>query len=132
MRRDKVEREARERAVSILCPNQNIGNRPSRTHKRVEASAQRLRSRRLLQELEAADTENSCQEVGREICWKKKRAALELQRRDDVGRETRDKLLGALALMQLSGVPVSAEAVLREAQVLLPVSEAERILCLSQ
>lgn len=106
-----------------------------------------MRSRKLFQDLEATDTENCGHYEDQDdaaLCWKKKRAALELQKKqersmssstssdceteDKLKVQTRDKLLGALALMELSGVPISTEAVLREAEVLMPIAEAEKVL----
>lgn len=142
VRRDKVERENSD---SILCSNQNITNRQNRSRKRTivhEAATNRLRTRKLFQELNDVDSEN-CENGANDeaaICWKKKRAALELQRKEQnrsahtfedenaLKLQTQDKLLGALALMELSGVPISTEAVLREAEVLMPIAEAEKVL----
>lgn len=134
----------RENGISILCPNQNITNRQTRTRVRAAGPSHRLRNRKLFQELDAAENEN-CENGAQDavICWKKKRAALELQKKEQtqmqvpessvsdeeaVKTQTRDKLLGALALMELSGMPISTEAVLREAEVLMPIAEAEKVL----
>lgn len=147
VRRDRVERE---NGTSILCANQNITNRQTRTRARSAASSHRLRNRKLFQDLDAAGNEN-CENSGNDgnggqdalMCWKKKRAALELQKKEHTQQrvpessasdeeamktQTRDKLLGALALMELSGIPISTEAVLREAEVLMPIAEAEKVL----
>ena len=158
MRRDKVQRE---QATSILQPNQNATNRQTRKRSILHQDAShRLRTRKLLQELDAVDenyervsgssadaeatAEVTAEAAATETCCKKKRAALELQRRQSLSesasmpaeplasQQTRDRLLGALALMELSGVPISTEAVLREAEVLMPVCEAEKMLGLRQ
>lgn len=140
-----VRRDKQENGTSILCSNQNITNRQTRPRPTASSSAQRLRNRKLFQELDAADNENSENggNSGQEsiVCWKKKRAALELQKKEQIRTpdeeaddlfktQQRDKLLGALALMELSGVPISTEAVLREAEVLMPIAEAEKVLTL--
>lgn len=91
--------------------------------------------------MDGENSENGANTDQAVVCWKKKRAALELQRREQsrpsssafdeetvIRNQTQDKLLGALALMELSGVPISTEAVLREAEVLMPVAEAEKVL----
>jgi hypothetical protein len=149
-----VERE--NAGDSILRSNQNITNRQHRSRKRTpahETASSRLRTRKLFQdttdEADSENNENGANEETAVICWKKKRAALELQRREQhrlttssstdtsfeededlIKNQTRDKLLGALALMELSGVPISTEAVLREAEILMPIAEAEKVLSL--
>lgn len=73
--------------------------------------SERFRARKLSLELDAVDN-SGCNEENSGPVWKKKRAALELQAKKeatyDVDTEgiTKDKLLGALALMELANSPV--------------------------
>lgn len=91
-------------------------------------------TRQLISELNAVEDsssqgeENENENVNMNSLWKKKRAAIELQRKQMKTEklvEAKDKLVGAMALLELSGVSISLDVVLKEAKLLsLPYAEA--------
>lgn len=142
---------------SILKSNSNMmnGDGGSGEKKRVRKTnpgTTRLRERKLMQELDAADnnTDENDDVMSMSAVWKKKRAALQLQARDSTSSSTmtnvvlepviqpmiieasnpslpvnedevltKDKLLGALALMELSGVGMMTSDVLEVGDIII-------------
>lgn len=91
-------------------------------------------TRQLISELNAVDctfSPNQDENINVASLWKKKRAAIELQRKQlnfDKLAEAKDKLVGAIALLELSGVKISLDVVLQEAESLhLSETEARQV-----
>ncbi|RWS17069.1 zinc finger: C2H2 type-like protein [Dinothrombium tinctorium] len=84
-------------------------NKHNRKESCKRSNTERLRARKLNQELDAAQAEESSS-VGFSSVWKKKNATLKQNTQNDnlINSEStiaKDKLIGALALMELAGSP---------------------------
>ena len=137
LRREKpLERSILKSNTSHLNTPPSEG-RKKRKHSEITKSGKvtgKPLTRQLISELNAVDdsmTRGQDENINVDSLWKKKRAAIELQRKQmttDKLVEAKDKLVGAMALLELSGVKISLDVVLKEAELLhLPEAEARQV-----